>query len=203
MDFERLERAWNGPANSPSEAASAYVVDEMMHTLRTRRRATTGLLSFVGLVMVLWTLRIGYDIIIDPFPFDIAREWSVLPLFALPWLGLFVMHVQQRRHLVAHPNPYASMSSTLGALLDENLTAQRRERLSVVLIAISIILLAVALRQLVMVGKMTPTNVLQAATLFGGILGAVTIYRAWRYVRVLRPEETRLRRLLADYDSAA
>jgi len=199
MDFERLERAWNGPANSPSEAASAYVVDEMMHTLKSRRQATNGFVGIVGLVLVLWTVKIGYDIVANPFPFDLTREWAVLPLFALPWAGLFIMQAQQKRHLLAHPDPYASTASTLRALLDENRMAQRRERLSGVLIAVSVILIAVVLGQLVSVGKMTPTNVAQGCVLFGVILGSISIYRVWRYFRVLKPEARHLQRLLADY----
>lgn len=200
MDFERLERAWNGPANSPGEAAAAYVTESLVDTLRRRRQATAGLTGFIGMALVFWTAVIAFRVANDPFPFDIRREWSVLPLFILPWVGLFVIRRQQRRHLLAHPDPYQSVAATLRGLLDENLTARRRLGVTTALMAAGILLMALALNQLVAVGKMTPANVMQGSILFGGIMAAIALYKVWHYLRVLRPETARLKRLLAEYD---
>ena len=199
MDFERLERAWNGPANTPSEAAATYVTEALFDTLRERRRSTARFLGFIGMALVFWTSVVVFQIVTDPFPFDIAREWSVLLLGALPWIGLFLIRRQQRRHLLAHPDPYQSVAASLRGLLDENLAARRRLGVTTGLMAAGVVLLALALGQLETVGKMTPANVQQAAIFFGGILAAVAGYKAWHYLRVLTPEGERLRRLLADY----
>jgi hypothetical protein len=199
MDFDRLERAWASPANSPSEAAAAYVTDALFDTLRRRRRATARFLRFVGMVLVFWTAVVVFQVLTDPFPFDFAREWSLLLLGALPWIGLFLIRRQQRRHLLAHPDPYQSVAASLCGLLDENLAARRRLGVTTGLMAAGLVLLALALGQLETVGKMTPDNVRQAAILFGAILAAVAGYKAWHYARVLKPEGERLRRLLADY----
>lgn len=199
MDFERLERAWSGPANSPSEAAATYVTDALFDTLRRRRRATARFLTFVGMVLTFWTAVVVFQILNDPFPFDIAREWSVLVLGALPWVGLVLIRRQQRRHLLAHPDPYQSVAESLRGLLDENSAARRRLGIIAGLMAVAVVLLALALGQLATVGKMTPANVQQAALLFGGVLAVVAGWKAWHYIRVLRPEAERLRRLLADY----
>ena len=202
MDFERLERAWNSPANSPSAAASADVVEEMMHTLKKRRDEAAGLARVVGLVLVLWTLKIGYDVVFDPFPFDIRREWSVIPLFALPWIGLILVQLQLRRHRLAHPDPYGSVPATLRALLDENRPARRTFVIATSLMGLGVVGVAFALYQLMLVGKMTPANVLQASILFGAIMLSVAAYKAWQYLRVLKPETARLERLLAQYSEA-
>ena len=61
---------------------------------------------------------------------------------------------------------------------------------------------AFALYQLMLVGKMTPANVLQASILFGAIMLSVAAYKAWQYLRVLKPETARLERLLAQYSEA-
>lgn len=200
MDFERLERAWNGPANTPTEAASAYVADTMMETLRRRRRATAGLTGFVGMALVFWSAVIVFRTTTDPFPFDFGREWGVFPLIALPWFGLFLINRQQRRHSLAHPDPYSSVAAALRALVDENATARRRLVITTGLMLACVALLALVLRQLAAVGKMTPDNVFQASLLFGGLMAAIAGYKVWHYLRVLKPEGARLRRLLADYE---
>lgn len=199
MDFERLERAWSGPANSPSEAAATYVTDALFDTLRRRRRQTTRFLTFIGMALTFWTAVVVFEVMNDPFPFDIAREWSVLLLGSLPWIGLVLIRRQQRRHLLAHPDPYQSVAASLRGLLDENLAARRRLGVIAGLLAAAIVLLALALSQLEMVGKMTPANVRQAAIFFGGVLAAIAAWKAWHYLGVLRPEAKRLRRLLAEY----
>ena len=198
MDFARLERAWNGPANTPSAAASAYVVDEMIHTLKTRR-AEMARVYFAGLVLIVWTAAITYRAVVRPFPFDIGREWGVLPLAALPWIGLAFLWRERRRHLLAHPDPYRSVAATLCALLDENRTAQRGCRFAWRLAPVATAGLALALAQLMQVGKMSPQNVMQASLGVAIIMTVVGGWAAWRQFRVLKPEQARLERLLAQY----
>ena len=38
MDFERLEQVWRSEANRPSEEQRARLMEELMNTLKTRRR---------------------------------------------------------------------------------------------------------------------------------------------------------------------
>lgn len=203
MDFERLERAWNGPANSPNEAAGAYVADTMMQTLRRRRQATAAFTRFIGALLVLMLAVIVFRIAMKPVSFDLAREWPIAPLLALPWVGLILIRRQQKLHMTAHPDPYASVRATLRGLLGENAAARTRLRLIGGLMLAAIVVGGWMLRQLVAVGKMTPTNALQASIAIGAIVAAVGAYRAWHYLRVLNPEAKRLERLLADYSAAA
>lgn len=202
MDFERLERAWRSNANSPSEAATAYLMEETMDTLKRRRRDFQAFTTFIGLLLAAWTAKIVFDVVTDPFPFDLSREWSALPLAALPWGAFLVMRAQHARHLRAHPDPYASMPATLRALLDENAAAQRRTRWMGCLMLVFVALIALALRQLVDVGKMTPENVFQGSLMFGGMMTVVWGVVTVEYFRKLRPEGVRLARLLQQYEEA-
>lgn len=200
MNFERLERAWRSSANSPSEAAKTYLMEEMMEALKKRRRDFRGFTMLIGLTLTGWTLKIVYDVIFRPFPFDISREWAALPLFLLPWAALVFIGVQHKRHMHAFPDPYRSTPDTLRALIDENDVAQARTRWMAGMTALCIVLLAVMLGQLMSVGKMSGQNVFQGSILFGTIFAGIWVYHGWHYFRKLRPEGERLRRLFADYE---
>jgi len=199
MDFERLERAWQSSANSLPEAAKTYLMEEMMETLKKRRRDFRNFTGMVGLVLALWTGKIAYDVIANPFPFDATREWAAFPLLLLPWAALLFVRTQQKRHLAAFPDPYRSTPEMLGALIDENDTALARTRWVAGITAVCVALVAVMLRQLVSVGKMSEQNVLQGSMLFGTILAGIWLYHGWQYFWKLRPEGERLRRLLVDF----
>ena len=138
--------------------------------------------------------------IFNPFPFDATREWSAFPLLMLPWAALLFVRRQQKRHLAAFPDPYRSTPEMLRALIDENDTAMARTRWMAGMMAVCVGLMALMLRQLVSVGKMTEQNVLQGSILFGTILGGIWLYYGWEYFRKLKPEGERLRRLLVDFE---
>jgi hypothetical protein len=199
MDFERLERAWKSSANSPSEAAKTYLMEEMMETLHSRRRSFRGFIVMIGLTLTAWTGKIIYDVIVNPFPFDASREWAAFPLALLPWLALAFVARQHRRHMAAFPDPEASVPATLRALIDENASAQARTRWMAGMMVVLVALLGIMLAQLVAVGKMTPQNVFQGSVLFGAILGSIWAYYGWAYFKRLRPEGERLKRLLAEF----
>ena len=199
MDFERLERAWRSPANTPAEAAAAYLVEETMQTLKDRRRQFHTLTAIAGVALALWTGRIIWDWFANPFPFDLAAEWGAVAMLVLPWIALFVARGQFARHLNAYPDPDASMPDALRALIDENRMARRRVVFMAVMMALGIAALAVALGQLVEVGKMTPQNVRDGALLFGAVFVVVWGWIGVNYFTRLKPEGERLGRLLAEY----
>ncbi|UPT62520.1 MAG: hypothetical protein M0D54_19550 [Hyphomonadaceae bacterium JAD_PAG50586_4] len=53
MDYESLRNAWTSNANSPSAAASAYVVAEAQATLAKRRAHLRRLLVFAGVMLTI------------------------------------------------------------------------------------------------------------------------------------------------------
>ncbi len=199
MDFERLERAWRSPANTPAEAAAAYLTEEAMNTLKQRRRSFHTLTAIAGMALLLWTGKIVWDWFATPFPFDLAAEWGAVAMLVLPWFALFIVRAQYARHLAAYPDPEASMPQALRALIDENRMARRRVQVMAVLMTLGIAALAVALGQLVEVGKMTPGNVRDGAIMFGVVFAVVWGAIGVNYFSRLKPEGERLGRLLAEY----
>jgi|CXWL01.1.fsa_nt_gi ferric-dicitrate binding protein FerR (iron transport regulator) len=199
MDFERLERAWRSPANTPAQAAAAYLTEEVMDALKQRRRSFHTLTAIAGIALVLWTGKIVWDWFANPFPFDLANEWGAVAMLVLPWIALFIARAQFARHLNAYPDPEASMPQALRALIDENRMARRRVQVMAVMMGLGVAALAVALGQLVEVGKMTPDNVRDGAMLFGGVFGVIWGWIGVNYFTRLKPEGERLNRLLAEY----
>lgn len=200
IDFETLERAWRSGANTPSEAAQAYVTEGLEATLRRRRREARGLLVISGGLLTIWSGLILHAHFVRGLV-DFAREWSVILIFLLSWGSLGFVVWQLRQHMTRHPDPYASTWATLQALLDENLGGQRR---TFVMLALQLVLAAVLtlfFRQMLEVGKMEPAHVQQMAVLFAAIFAGIDGWLLWRLVRVLRPDARRLERLLADYAS--
>lgn len=200
MDFERLERAWRSDANRLSEAAATYVMEETMDELKRRRRGFDVFCAVVGLVLLAVTARVGWAVVFDPFAFDWSAEWGSVALLILPWAALFVLRAMYGRHLRRHPDPYASMPSSLRALIDENAVARQRAKVMAVIVAVSLGVLAVAVVQLVGVGKMTWGNARDGAILFGTVFAVVWGAVAVDYMTRLKPEGARLRRLLAEYE---
>ena len=199
MDFERLERAWRSPANTPAEAAAAYLVEETMQTLKQRRRSFHTITAIAGIALLAWTGRIAWDWFGNPFPFDLAAEWGAVAMLVLPWIALVIVRAQFAKHLNAYPDPDASMPDALRALIDENRMARRRVVIMAVMMVLGVAALAVALGQLVEVGKMTPQNVRDGAMLFGAVFAVVWGWIGVNYFTRLKPEGERLDRLLAEY----
>ena len=123
---------------------------------------------------------------------------SESPTMEVTWYGRTCIRLRGKDAVVV-ADPYQSVVATLRALIDENATARRRLGITTGLMLGAVALLALALRQLEAVGKMTADNVVQGAILFGGLMAAIAAYKAWHYLSVLKPEGKRLQRLLADY----
>ena len=198
MDFERLERAWRSHANRLPDAAAAYVMEEMMQTLKKRRNEVRGILIFAGLALTLQTGLILHALLVDQVLIP-GREWGAFLMLGIGWAALAFIGFRFRQHLLAYPDPYSSSSDTLRALLDQNRSERQRMRFLGVAGIFFVAATALTLGQLEAVGKMTPANIRDFSILFGGGFLLGLVYACWRYFRVLKPEGARLERLLADY----
>lgn len=198
MDFERLERAWQGKANQPDAAAAQHLVEEAVAELSRRRRDFLRRMGLAGAALAACTLVAGWGMV-GPGQAGPRHEWGALAMLAVSW-GLFAAVMARfRRQAGRFPDPGRSLPGNLSALLAENEDARRRLRLLGLVVPVFILALGVALSQMIDNGKMSPRNVRDfmllagtGFTLAGGILG-------WRYWRVLSPEGARLRRLLDQY----
>jgi ferric-dicitrate binding protein FerR (iron transport regulator) len=198
MDFELLERAWRSSANRPSEAASAYLLEDMMQTLSKRRREFRGVLIFGALMLTVQTSLISHALLVQRV-LDPGREWGALLMLAVGWTTLIAVASHFRNYLRAYPDPEANMAAALEALIGENLASQRRMQLMGVAGLMFVAAMAISLVQLQQVGKMSWSNVRDFAIVFGFGFALAIAYGLWRYFRVLKPEGERLERLSSEY----
>lgn len=202
MDFERLEHVWRSGSNSLDPTAVTQLTEKMMNTLQRRQSAFNAGTGLVAVVLVLWTGRVAWEAISNPFPFDPVREWGTVLLGVLPWIALFTVRGLHERRMKAHPDPYASLPDTLRALVAENAEARRRLwTLGAFGLAFGGIL-ALCLRQLVEVGKMTSVQAAHGSLLFGAIAALVVVLSVFDVIFRLVPEGRRLRSLVADYEQS-
>ena len=73
MEFERLEQAWRSQANTPDQQAQAYLMEQLMHALKARRRGEILLFATPVAAMTLFTAIAARSILIGQT--DLAREW--------------------------------------------------------------------------------------------------------------------------------
>lgn len=194
MDFEQLERAWRSGANTPAEAAEAYLKETLMHTLNIRRRARLLHIAVPAVALTAFTALVVRAMLDGTA--DLGREWGVLALLATPWLALAAIVLRRRDDGTDGGSP---MRETLQGLLADNRAARLRCRILAVALLAFLVPLALSIRQLLAVGKIDGAAAWQMSLLFAAALGASAAFNAVRYFTVLKPEGRRLERLLEDY----
>lgn len=198
MDFELLERAWRSSANRPSEAASAYVLEETMQTLSKRRQQFRGIIILGTFGLTVQTGLIAHALFVQRV-IDPGSEWGALLILAVGWGALIAVGLHFRNYLRAFPDPDATMAAALAALIGENRASLRRMQLMGIAGVLFIAATAISLVQLQGVGKMSWSNVRDFAIIFGGGFALGIAYGLWRYFRVLKREGERLERLYSEY----
>jgi hypothetical protein len=198
MDFETLERLWRSEANDRATVAETYVLETTMKTLKQRRGAFSTGMGLIGLALMVWTAAVIYAVASGKIA-DVTREWGIFALLFVSWIAFLWAQAQQRRHMQAYPDAMVSMPEALNGLIDENRTAQARTRMMGIAFVVFAAVLTVSVWQLYTVGKMEWRHVIQGSILFGGALLLSATIHAIRYLRVLKPEGERLRRLLDQY----
>lgn len=194
MDFEQLERAWRSGANTPAEAAEAYLKESLMHTLTIRRRARLLHIAVPAVALTAFTVLVVRALLDGTA--DLGREWGVLALLAAPWLALAAIVLRRRDDGTDGGSP---MRETLRGLLADNRAARLRCRILGGALLAFLVPLVLSIRQLLAVGKIDGAAAWQMSLLFTAALGASAIFNAVRYFTVLKPEGRRLERLLEDY----
>ncbi|MBP2161767.1 MULTISPECIES: hypothetical protein [Asticcacaulis] len=198
MDFETLEKLWRSEANDRATVAETYILEATLKTLTQRRGAFSTGMGLIGLALIVWTGAIAYAVMWGKIA-DITQEWGILALLVISWLAFLIAQAQQKRHVRAYPEATTSMPDALRALIDENRTARARTRMMGVALLVFAGVLALSVGQLHAVGKMEWRHVVQGSLLFGGALLLSAAIHAVRYIRMLKPEGERLRRLLEQY----
>src|SRR6478752_10534876 len=91
MEFDRLEQAWRSGANTPDAEAQTYLMEELMHTLKTRRRGETLLFAIPVAAMTLFTVIAARSFLIGRT--DLDREWGALAMLGVCWAVLGAVFV--------------------------------------------------------------------------------------------------------------
>lgn len=198
MNLETLERLWRSHDNDLSATAQAYLLEDMMKTLKNRRRQFHALMTLTGLWLLIFSGIAGW--MLSQNGMETGREWGIFALLGVSWVAYIAIQVQHFQHTRRYPHADSPLPEALAALLDENRTARARSKVMLGALVVFVGFLVVALWQLNDVGKMEPRHVQQFALLAGGALGLSLLINGWRYFGHLKPEGARLQRLLSDYN---
>jgi hypothetical protein len=199
IDFSVLEAAWRSSGNTPSAAASAYLTEELVSTLKRRRAALDRMLAFAGVVLTIFVGRVLIDVLTGRAnPAELLREWAVLPLLAVPLVVLLIL-MRARRSRVRTPDGTMPLAETFRTALADNAAARMTLRIILASQIVAMPLLVVALFQLGASGKMAPHEQMSAGVVLGGALLSGIAFVVVRYVTQLLPERRQLESLIEQY----
>ncbi|USQ96811.1 hypothetical protein [Caulobacter sp. RL271] len=198
MEFEHLQAAWRSPANTPDDRAQAYLMEEVMKSLKARRRGEVLLFAIPATAMTIFT-AIAFRAVASG-RMDPGREWGALAMLGVCWLVLAAVLItgillRHRRHAGA-----ASMRDTLAAMLAANRRARTNMRIFAMMLPVFLAPMFVGVTQLNDVGKATERDTWQMLFVFGVALIASVGWNLGRYFWVMKPEQRRLEGLLAEYE---
>jgi len=196
MEFDRLEQAWRSAANTPDERARTYLMEQLMHMLKARRRGETLLFAIPVAAMTFFTGMAGSSIMSGRL--DIDREWGAVAMLGVCWISLVAVLIAGL--LAKRPRREGSpVRQTLEAMLAANRRERANYRIFWMSLPVFIVPMLVAVFQLHDIGKTTDRDMGQMLLMFGVALAASVGWNALRFFRVLKPEQRRLEDLLAEY----
>ncbi len=198
MDFDRLEQAWRSDANTPDARAQTFLMEELMRTLKARRRGDLLLFVIPVAAMTLFTAIAVRSVLNGGM--DLGREWGAAGMLAVCWIvlaAMLVTGVLMRRRRGASGSP---VRETLAAMLASNRAARANCRIFWMSLPVFMVPMLFAVDQLHEVGKASDRNMGQMLLVFGVALAASIGWNTGRYFLVLKPEARRLESLLAQYE---
>jgi len=197
MDFERLEQAWRSQANTPDQQAQAYLMEQLMHALKARRRGEILFLAIPVAAMTLFTAIAVRSMLSGQT--DLGREWGALAMLVVCWAVLAAVMIAALMAKRA-PRDGSPVRQTLETMLAANRRARVNFRIFWMSLPVFLVPMLVAVFQLNEVGKTTDRNMGQMLLVFGVALGTSVGWNALRFFKVLKPEQRRLEGLLKEYD---
>lgn len=198
MEFEDLEAAWRSPANTPDDKVRAYLMEEVMRTLKARRRRELLFFAIPATAMTIFTVIMARTIAAGGM--DVGREWGALAMMAVCWmalLGVLAASVLLRHRGKQNEPP---VLDTLRALLASNRRARTNVRIFWMMLPVFLIPTLVGVGQLQEAGKASGRDAWQMLFVFGVALIASVGWNTARYYWVMKPEQRRLEDLLREYE---
>jgi hypothetical protein len=195
MDFERLEQVWRSEANRPSEEQQARLMEELMTTLKTRRRTEFLLAAIPLTAMTVFTVIAGAAVLRGGEDF---HGWPGMAMLGVCWIvmiAVFWNGFRARTRDTGQP-----MRDTLASLLARNKAARRNYHVFWMMAPVFVTPMWFAIERLQRDGKMDSAAGMQALALCGGALLASFGWNTLRFYWVMKPEQRRLEALLGEYE---
>jgi hypothetical protein len=194
-----LDRLWKSAANTPTPEELDRMRPRLLERLRRERRLLALRLGASGAALALLSTLFLLSRIGDGGRGG-APGWATALLLAPAWIAfaLFVRRLRRDRRVDAGSG--IAIRAALGAALKETEAALFRVRAVAGLQLASMPLLALALAELRLAGKVAPAEVVSLAVVLGGLIAVSGGWLLYRSRRVLRPRARRLESLLAAYD---
>jgi hypothetical protein len=202
MNFDDIEKVWSSPRNHVSAGQIEAAKQQLLADLRRRRRGSVIFMLCILTVLAWITGKVVLQIL-RPDPnmdaIDLTREWAVVPLFALPWVCLWIFWRKYRLHRFRHRDCERSISAGIRALLDENKLALDRQKWAARLNGVMLVLVPVIVWQLRAAGKAGDEILVPAFVLLPAIMVCVYAAMLWHRRHRLLPRKRELEALLGSY----
>jgi hypothetical protein len=196
MNLNEMQNVWNSPRNNlPTEAQQSLANQFARQMIRRRRFQSLWLINTFVWLTLITVLAVRMLAIGQTMP---GQEWGLFPLLLVPW-G-FAIHFLRRylKPVLPITRGETPIVDSLRAALASNQETRSHLKLVGVLYVIMIPLLALVMRQLHAVGKVSERELVSMAVFFGAVLLVGGIGIAARYFIRLQPQQKRLTELLAE-----
>ena len=196
MNSNEMQSIWNSPLNNLSPHQQEELAGQFIRQINRRRRFQSIWLinTFVWLPLITaaawWSIAVGNT--------KLAHEWALLPLLIVPWAFAVYFLRSYLKSDSALPQSELSVIESLRAALASNLNRQARLKIVGGLYVILIPVLALAMRQLHAVGKVSERELISMGLLFGGALLISALMMTALFFGRLLPQQKRLEGLLAE-----
>ncbi len=198
MDFDQFQTAWRSPANTPGDRVRAALTEDVMNTLKTRRRHEIALFAMPTAAMALFT-AIAVQAIANG-RMEPGREWGSLAMLGVCWLMLAAVLLVGFRLRHRGRDSDTPMRDSIAALLASNRRARANVAIFWMMLPVFLVPMLFGVNQLGAAGKATERDMVQMLLVFGVALTASAGWNTARYFWVMKPEQRRLEGLLAEYE---
>ncbi len=200
MDLAELKTLWNSPENTPSSDSKRVFIDRAIQSLKRERTQARGMSVYVIGMTVATTGFSAWQLLSANG--EGIEAWYAHLMLAAIWIAAIAMAAHYKRRMQAiPPSAYNSTRITLETLLDRARSRYRETQILLGLFLSFIPLLAIAIEQLQLSGKMRPHEASSATAMAGIILISGIGWFLFDLFARKRPELRHLQTLLREYQA--
>jgi hypothetical protein len=196
MNSNEMQNIWNSPLNNLSPRQQEQLAGQFIRQMNRRRRFQTFWLINTFAWLTIITVLAFRNVAIGNT--KLAHEWGLLPLLIVPWVfAVYFLRSYLKSRTPASQTELPVVDS-LRAALASNLSHQSRLKIVGGLYVIFIPALALAMRQLHAVGKVSSHELTSMVVAFGSVLLVSALAITAFFFGHLVPQQKRLEDLLAE-----